>query len=158
VGRCLEIGEKWTEYLKFAGELAVTLPLYREGQGELERLLKVVFLPILHNIATRSRDSCRALSAVLAEFTERNNATAQGYGFIRAKIDERVFPAVFLDYLDNVEGLLREISSSNVLTRWRGFENAGGRNGRAVEFLAMLEALACFLSGNFVSGIFAEQQ
>lgn len=71
-------------------------------------------------------------------------------------MDERVFPAVFLDYLDNVEGILREISSSNVLTRWRGFENAGfGRTGRAVEFLAMLEALYCFLSGNFVAGIFA---
>lgn len=59
-------------------------------------------MPILHNIATRSRDSCRALFGILAEFPERNNAQTQGYAFIKSKIEERIFPAVFFDYLDSV--------------------------------------------------------
>ena len=65
-------------------------------------MLKVVFMPIFHNIATKSRESCKALSSVLSEFQERNGANALGYSFLKSKIEEKVFPAVFFDYLDNI--------------------------------------------------------
>jgi hypothetical protein len=78
------------------------IALYKDSICDLERVLKVIFMPIFHNIATKSRESCKALSTVLAEFQERNSANALGYAFIKTKIEEKVFPSVFLDYLDNI--------------------------------------------------------
>ncbi len=74
------------EYIKFMTEILPTIPLYKDSSVDLERMLKVVFMPIFHNIATKSRESCKAISSVLAEFQERNGATSLGYSFLKAKI------------------------------------------------------------------------
>ncbi len=59
------------------------IPLFKDKSIDLERVLKIIFFPIFHNIATKSRESCKAASILLSELQPRVNGNNSGYLFIR---------------------------------------------------------------------------
>lgn len=115
-------------------------------------------LPVFHSASTRGRQSLGRLLAWLPELKQVTATPHTAYLFIRGLIEQKVFPGVFLEHVDGLEAVVREVESSGVVGRWKGFEVMWGKARNAsVELLCMLQALHLFLSGNFVEGVLRER-
>lgn len=55
IARCYEISDKWQDYLKLSIDLIPFIAVYKDSAVNLERILKIIFMPIFRNIALRNR-------------------------------------------------------------------------------------------------------
>lgn len=57
----------------------------------------------------------------MGELPDTTRAPNMAYNFLRARIEEKVFPQKFLEALADIEDILEEIQNNGMLARWKGF-------------------------------------
>lgn len=112
---------KWQEYFLLIGQLIPTLSFYTESQELMTRVIKLITLPSLHNIATRRVENVRLLLDVVRYFPQKGDKKTEAFLFLKGKINERTFPVQFLEYLDSFDKMVQDGEVKALSQRWKGF-------------------------------------
>ncbi len=99
VCRCFEIDEQWEQYAQFAQEfLLQKIPQFLDEVLLLQRILKLIIMPQLHQIASHSSTTSvpAKLLSILKQLPETTRSPNMAYNYIRKRIQEETLPQFFI--------------------------------------------------------------
>lgn len=98
-------------------------------------MIKIAVYPVLSELSPKLATKLNTLVETIPYQYNTSNYS-NGMSFLKKMIDRGDFIQKFIDYVDDIELILKEVNSSGQLARWRGLDTQVKTPEQ--EFIAML--------------------
>jgi hypothetical protein len=81
----------------------------------------MITIPYLKNVILRNNKNKTRLLGIIEQVSRVIQSPSSSLSYLKAKITEGTFPKSYLHYLKDIDSVIEEVISNQMLERWKSF-------------------------------------